>query len=301
MHQTQQRGVHAAIAQDTMRLLEQGSYRNSSGGLVDIAAAQQRAVAGSRLYKPAELDVLRDEAAAAAAALADRAPQIEVTGETTLAAAYRHVVREAAGATVCLNFASAKNPGGGFLKGSQAQEESLARSSGLYPCIAQMEDMYRYNRNLPTCLYSDYMIYSPDVPVFKNDRGERLAQSYAVSFLTAPAVNAGVVRERQPELEARIHAVMLERIRKLLAVIWQQGADSLVLGAYGCGVFRNRPADVAGYFRQVLHDERFGVLFRQIVFAVYDKSPQQATLRAFEQVFGPCRPLPAESPGATAP
>ncbi|WP_230632862.1 TIGR02452 family protein [Paenibacillus athensensis] len=283
MHPQQQRGIHAAIAQDTMNRLEQGFYMNNAGISVSIADAQQRAVAGSRLYRPAELDTVRSDAIAA---LTNRAPQIEVTGETTLEAAYRRIVVEAAGSTACLNFASAKNPGGGFLSGSQAQEESLARSSGLYPCIAQMEEMYRYNRRLSTCLYSDYMIYSPDVPVFKNDRGEPLSVPYAVSFLTAPAVNAGVVREHQPELEARIHADMLERIRKLLAVLWQQGADSLILGAYGCGVFRNRPADVAGYFRQVLLDERFGSLFGNIVFAVYDKSPQRSTLHAFERAFG---------------
>jgi len=70
-----------------------------------------------------------------------------------------------------LNFASAKNPGGGFLGGGSAQEESLARSSGLFPCINQMQQMYETNRAYRSCLYTDHMIYSPRVPVFRDDEG----------------------------------------------------------------------------------------------------------------------------------
>ena len=56
------------------------------------------------------------------------------------------------GDVVCLNFASTKNPGGGFLRGSQAQEESLARASGLYACISPMTGYYDTTRNQPSCL-----------------------------------------------------------------------------------------------------------------------------------------------------
>ncbi|MNR66526.1 hypothetical protein D3C85_1900570 [compost metagenome] len=58
-----------------------------------------------------------------------------------------------------------------------------------------------------------------------------------------------------------------------------------MLGAFGCGVFRNHPAEVAEWFRQVLLDEGYHKLFEQIVFAVLDHSPQQSTLGAFRTAF----------------
>ena len=117
-----------------------------------------------------------------------------MTGETTLAAAERLAEFR----PLCLNFASAKNPGGGLLSGSQTQEESLARSSGLYATLLPMTELYAYNRHLGTSLYSDYMIYSPDVPVFRSDSGLLLEVPYLASFITAPAVNAGAVEKNEP-------------------------------------------------------------------------------------------------------
>src|SRR6185437_10556724 len=101
---------------------------------------------------------------------------------------------EGADRVLALNFASARHPGGGFLKGSQAQEESLARASGLYACIAPLRGMYDANHRFRSCLYTDHLIYSPDVPVFRADNDSLLDHPYPVSFVTAPAVNAGAVR-----------------------------------------------------------------------------------------------------------
>ena len=57
--------------------------------------------------------------------------------------------------------ASAKHPGGGFLGGARAQEESLARSSGLYACI-NGNPMYDHHKAHGDAMYTDYAIYSPD-------------------------------------------------------------------------------------------------------------------------------------------
>src|SRR5262249_53317890 len=144
---------------------------------------------------------------------------------------------------------SAKYPGGGFLGGARAQEESLARSSGLYPCIAQMRGMYEANKQFGSCLYTDHMIYSPRVPVFRDDEGGLLAQPYAVSFLTAPAVNAGAVKEHE---RALVEPTMFARMEKLLSVAVVRRQHTLVLGAWGCGVFKNDTARVAQAFRRHL-------------------------------------------------
>ncbi|MGG4130101.1 TIGR02452 family protein [Paenibacillus illinoisensis] len=280
---TNQRSGRARIAQETLAILEEGQYINGYDRRVSIDEDLKRAIQGSVLYRPAELPALREQVRQLQVAPKSAAAQIEVTGETTLAAASRLVVDEGRTDVVCLNFASAKNPGGGFLGGSQAQEESLARASGLYPCISQMNEMYDHNRKLRTCLYSDYMIYSPGVPVIRDDEDRLLAQYYTTAFITAPAVNAGVVKEREQADDQQIESVMKERIRYILDVAAMNGHRTLVLGAYGCGVFRNDPVDVARYFHDVLVQENFRQSFEQIVFAVLDRSAGQRTIKAFQE------------------
>ncbi|CQR55704.1 TIGR02452 family protein [Paenibacillus riograndensis] len=279
------RNKRASIARETLDILEKGNYTGPAGRMVDIAGDVNACISGTRLYAPDELPQLITAARSRMGEASGRRAELAVTGESTLEAAYRLVVKEGKVQTVCLNFASAKNPGGGFLGGSQAQEESLARASALYPAISQKDEMYKYNRSRKTCLYSHYMIHSPQVPVIRDSQDQLLAEPYCVSFITAPAVNAGVVREREPQEVGHIKTVMLERIRYILAVAAGNGHETIVLGAFGCGVFRNNPAEVAGWFKQVLLDEGYQSLFKQIVFAVLDHSPQQSTLGAFRTVF----------------
>lgn len=265
-------------AQETIKILERGYYFNSLGEKVPIQPELQYAIEHSVLYRPEDQQVLPKVESGSR-------PTIEVTGESSLDAAKRLEWTENRDDVICLNFASAKNPGGGFLNGAQAQEESLSRASGLYPCIVQMEEMYAYHRRLKTCLYSDYMIFSPRVPVFRDGEDQLLDRPYLLSFLTAPAVNAGVVREREPENVPMIDSAMRKRIRKILTVAALHGHRTLVLGAYGCGVFRNRAQDVAGYFAQVLFEEAYEKHFDHIVFAVLDHSARQENLRAFRERF----------------
>ncbi|RJX38919.1 TIGR02452 family protein [Paenibacillus pinisoli] len=269
------RNAAARVAEETLTIIEQGHYRNANNKNVDIGGALTYAIEGAVLYRIEDTDQL----------LSELEPEhtnktiIEVTEETTLEAAAR-LAKEDTELT-CLNFASAKHPGGGFLTGARAQEESLARASGLYPTIAQMKEMYSHNAGQRTCLYSDFMIYSPKVPVFRDDSGALLDEAYPVSIITAPAVNAGVVREREPHNIALIDPVMRRRIDKVLAVAQAHKQTTLVLGAYGCGVFRNNPEEVAAWFRQALTGDKFRGVFRKVVFAIYDTKPGKEVYRAF--------------------
>lgn len=295
------RSGRSRIAHQTLEILEEGVYVNGYDRAVHIKKDMEQAIQSSVLYRPSELSrigeqlrkgVRIEEQASSAGnqpysesmASQGNPARIEVTSETTLAAAARLTLEEDRTDVVCLNFASAKNPGGGFLGGSQAQEESLARATGLYPCIAQMTEMYEYNRKQRTCLYSDHMIYSPDVPVIRDDRDRLLDQYYTTSFITAPAVNAGVVKERKEATDAEIKSVMKQRIRYILEVAAVQGHRTIVLGAFGCGVFRNEPAQVASYFAEVLHEEGYRGYFDHIVFAIYDRSAGQRTLETFKRL-----------------
>jgi uncharacterized protein (TIGR02452 family) len=130
------------------------------------------------------------------------------------------------------------------------------------------------------------MIYSPDVPVFRDADDRLLEQPYPVSFLTAPAVNAGAVRANEPGNVARIAAVMRARIEKVLALAVVHGHEVLVLGAWGCGVFANDPDQVADWFAEHLTgDGVFRTAFQRVVFAVFDRTPGRSAIWPFERRF----------------
>ncbi|BDI33510.1 TIGR02452 family protein [Capsulimonas corticalis] len=261
-------------AQETLAIFEAGRYTAPSGRVVEVRDAQAAAMAGTRLYLPSDFpDPLPLYAKRIGATV------IEVTAETTLEAARRLAPSN----PMALNFASAKNPGGGFLNGSQAQEESLARSSGLYPCLLHGRPMYDYHRQLGTCLYSDHMIYSPDVPVIREDEGALLDTPYTMSFLTSSAVNAGALYRNEPHNISQIQPTMAERLRKVLWLASEHGHNTLILGAWGCGVFRNDPAMIAGLFAEALGPGApFDRCFAHVTYAVYDGSENQEVIRAFQ-------------------
>ncbi|WP_045747000.1 MULTISPECIES: TIGR02452 family protein [Actinoplanes] len=238
------------IAKETVTIVDRGGYDG-----VRIADEVARAVAGTRLYLPD--DTLPEPS------VVDGPPAIEVTGESSLAAA-----RRLGDGVACLNFASARNPGGGFLNGAQAQEESLARSSALYPCLRAAGDFYAHHRAEPSLLYSDRIIHAPDVPVFRDDRGALLTEAYPVSFLVSAAPNRSALARQQPELLPRVPEVLARRAARVLRVAGAHGHRKLVLGAWGCGVFGNDPAMVADAFAGALSVSPW---FERVTFAVMDR------------------------------
>ncbi|MFY1620317.1 TIGR02452 family protein [Micromonospora sp. WMMD736] len=253
------------IARQTVEIVESGRYRNDDGVEVLVGAAVRAAVAGTRHHLPDEVLAVRDAVPGVAA--------VEVTHESTLQAAYR-----LGPGAACLVFASARNPGGGFLNGAQAQEESIARSSALYPCLRAAPEFYAFHRAQQDLRYSDRVIYSPLVPVFRDDEGNLLEQPYPTSFLTAAAPNLGAMARNQPAHAADVPAVLARRARRVLEVAAAHGDRSIVLGAWGCGVFRNDPAAVAGAFAEALHAvDRFD----RVVFAIRDGLPGTPVYGAF--------------------
>jgi uncharacterized protein (TIGR02452 family) len=271
------RDYRQQLARETLAALARGTYDGPKGA-VDFAASQRAAEAGSHLYRPTDAADLLRELTWPAGPLAD----VRVIGDTTLEAAAQVAVEF--GRVGVLNFASARNPGGGFLGGSQAQEESLARSSGLYPCLTQFAEMYAHN-SLPTstALYSDHLIYSPGVPVLRQDDGQWLPQPLLLDILTAPAVNAGALARNAPDLLPQLVPTMRQRLRLVLAAAARHGVEALVLGAWGCGVFANDPAQVARLFAEALAEPSIRGRFRCITFAVFDPKPPHTVLLAFER------------------
>jgi uncharacterized protein (TIGR02452 family) len=269
---------------ETVRILERGYYKIREEK-VSLQAALDTCKEGTVLYVPEDFDTLWNE-------LKERSKEttgeyetkISVVNSDTLSASqallpeYAHVA--------CLNFASARNPGGGFLGAARAQEESLARSSGLYASLLTQPEFYAYHREVRSCLYSHRVIFSPQVPVIRDERGKLIDKPWSVSMLTCAAVNVGALQKNEPEKLRLVHGIMQERVRMVLAVAARQKVDALVLGAWGCGVFRNDPEEIAMLFADALERPELKGRFAQVTFAIYNpKGGPDKNIAAFQQTF----------------
>ncbi|MFD7256271.1 TIGR02452 family protein [Streptomyces sp. NPDC059874] len=274
------------IARENAEILASGGYRTRSGRQVKLAAALADAKAETRIYGPNRVIPGED------LLLTRFRTAVEVTGESSTVAARRLAapgLEPSAGVArvAVLNFASARNPGGGYVRGAKAQEEALCRASALYETLLEAPEYYEVHRAERSTFYTDRVIHSPGVPVFRDDRGALLDTPFRAGFLTSPAPNAGTIRRQEPERTAEIPLALARRGELVLEVAALHGYERLVLGAWGCGVFQNDPADVAGAFRGLL-EGRFAGVFERVVFAVLDRNPgpQSAFEREFEDFAG---------------
>lgn len=183
-----------------------------------------------------------------------------------------------------MNFANAHNPGGGFLLGANAQEEALCRCSSLYESISSKDAsvMYKYNNLHPSRVESDYMLISPDVVVFRNEKYELLEEPVTMAVVTVPAPNRfGAALLASQKL---IEETFIRRIKIMLTAAAKYGYKNIVLGAWGCGAFGNKPEDVSEYFRRVIIDDEYGYCFENICFAIYGAEDGK-NITAFRRCF----------------
>jgi uncharacterized protein (TIGR02452 family) len=187
-----------------------------------------------------------------------------------------------------LNFASATNPGGGVVWGSSAQEESLCRCSTLYPALNQknlLVNYYNFHRSRQDSLYTDCCIYTPDVKVIKSDTDypERLDSSkfFNVDVITCAAPN---LRHADPISDAELERLHLKRGRRILDIAVENKIDCLVLGAFGCGAFRNDPQIVARVYAKLM--EEFKGAFDLVEFAVFYWGNEITNYQAFKDALG---------------
>ena len=261
------RSEAAALGRSAVEAIRQGAYLGPAGERVDWSREVEHARISKRSIPP-------DEQLAPSASPAVQRTRVQVTNETTLQAAHRLTLWLQR--PVALNFANGVQPGGGFLVGARAQEEGLCRSSALFATL-EGDPMYAYHRTRPRPDSSDWVIHSPDVPVFRQG-GAALPRPWLLSFLTCAAPVAQVIG--QPEagdlLERRIHRV--------LEVASALGYTELVLGAWGCGAFGNDPTRTARDFRRAL-ETTFRGRFSGVVFAIADWSAERRFLGPFRDVF----------------
>lgn len=220
-------------------------------------------------------------------ALSNTEIRIEETASFAAAKRYAGTSRVAV-----LNFANPHYPGGGAANGAMAQEECLCRSSNLYPCLNRepiLSDFYRYHREKTDYFFSDRLVYTRDVTVFKDDSPlpQYLPREewFRVDVITCAAP---FLAQRKYTNRAALKLTFKSRIRNILEAAIDNGAEVLVLGAFGCGAFKNPPEVVAAAFREVLQEGRYHAAFQKLVFAIEPSVQEGAVcpnLAAFETEF----------------
>ena len=196
---------------------------------------------------------------------------------TTSEAIYKYGEECRGDKITALNFASYKNPGGMFLNGSSAQEESLCHESNLYNILKRLEDRFYVpnRRRLNNSLYNSNLIYTPSV-YFES---VNLDEVYC-DIITCAAPNRTAARRWKKIPDDIINEHMEDRIDHVLFAALDNRVDVLILGAFGCGVFGNEPKVVAKIFKKFLETDYKGV-FKKVVFAI----PAGKNYDKFKEVF----------------
>ncbi|KAI9775139.1 MAG: hypothetical protein M1835_005922 [Candelina submexicana] len=174
---------------------------------------------------------------------------------------------------VCiLNMANATHGGGGWLKGALAQEEALCYRTSLSFTLKR--------KFYPLPELSG--IYSPSVIVIR----QNLAAGHALLDLNRPddlpvvsVVSVAAIRDPPLTSDGKGYArrgdreLMKEKLRMVLRIAGVNGHRRLVLGALGCGAFRNPREEVVRCWREVFREGEFGGgWWESVVFAVLDGS-----------------------------
>lgn len=273
---------NVAVFEDTEKLCKTDSRLKES---VRKATENQRIILESDTIKPADKNRYKEVA------------NVVVSKKKTLEASSYYQGEKVA----IHNFASATNPGGGVTKGSTAQEECICRCTGLYFSLnssSAWNSFYTPHRSSGNPIHNADIIYTPSVTVFKTDTAYpklmREADWYDVDVITCAAPNLREKPHNQYNSGDRGSAIKIsdkellaiheERLRRILDIAASNGVETIILGAFGCGAFKNKPEVVALAAKNVLKDYMYA--FKNIEFAVYCSHDDDINFRTFSRVLG---------------
>lgn len=264
------RSERIGIAEETVSISRAGRYTSAAGNEVCFDSAVD-----TRFWKASDLKALSLDGA-----VVSDSTRIQCLDEGVVDTIFRlrdeGVDMERTGV---LNFASAYHPGGGFLNGSMAQEEALAYCSNLY--VNQIDTpFYEENRLLRSKMYSDNMLESR-VTFFRDSAYRLVERPVKTMVITSPAVNMGQVKLKGED-ERLACQVMRGRMGLVLDLMICRGCTTAVLGAFGCGVFKNDPDLVAKNWLELLEEK--GQYFERVIMAVLDK-PGYSNYKVFRKYF----------------
>lgn len=251
---------------ETVYIAHLGYYKSESGKTVELPRNPN--ITSGTVFYSKEFSVDRMPALNAETI-------IEVIDEDCLEATVR-LAKEGYFPAV-LNMASRQNPGGGVLKGSRAQEESIFRRTDIFKSLYQFVP-YGENFGVPVAK-SQYPldpnfggIYSPDVLLFRHPESKECALLETPEYINVISVAAMRNPELTPSGDISRHLIkgVKNKMRTIFRIALRHRHDALVLGAWGCGAYRNPPRHIASLFHEVLNEKEFKNKFRKIVFAILE-------------------------------
>ncbi len=174
-----------------------------------------------------------------------------------------------------VNYASPVTAGGGVIRGALSQEESMCRSTTLYPCLHTLElqeQFYDKNRECGTFCYTDACIYTPGIIGICRDGvlPERLQEKdwYVMDVISCAAPNIRMDSVSGDNSRHNLQSILDKRIRGIIQVALCNRIEVLILGVFGCGIYGNSPEMVVSAFKKALKEYQYS--FRAIEFAIYD-------------------------------
>ena len=209
-----------------------------------------------------------------------------VSGKRSLEAAKDYKGKKVA----VLNYANNHSIGGAPYSAG-AQEESLCRCSTLLPCLEAMKEPFyikhsnMYRTRKMNFMGNDDLIYTPEVVVFKTD--ERTDPVYPrmmehddwfkVNVITCAAPQLFGSVKRPDNYEDSIRS----RIKKILDVAIKEGNEVIILGAWGCGAFKNPIEIVSRLFVEQVRNYNFETV--EFALATRNDVRSSAFARALKQ------------------
>lgn len=200
----------------------------------------------------------------------------------------KSLIQHHEGKTAVLNFASYKNPGGKFFDGSAAQEEALCHDSNLYNVLRAFPEYYAWNkRHNNKALYTNRALYTEDVIFFD--------ESVCVYGADPVQIKADVITCAAPNFYAASKYAKVDpedneeelekRIKFVLDVAEDNNVETLILGAFGCGVFGQDAMTVAKYFKKYL--KGYDYHFKNVYFSIKDRG-NHGNYSLFKLIFDSC-------------
>ena len=298
------KNIRIEVYKHNMEIFKAWKYESPSGKMIDLIGTRQELLDATKVY--------REEVSATKIPVRYATTQTGCANEDCLVVA-KQLIDLGLNPAV-LNLADAYQACGMYNSGSSAQEESLCRASTLSLTLYQYYNkMWAKKAGVPLRPISAYPmdihfggIYSPGVTVFRDNQKTGFAlreEPYQTAFISLAALNF------RPDDKAKINnreycadngdftpegeQIMFDKIRTIYRIALLNGHDSLVLGAFGCGVFQLKPELVAKYFKQILDEDEFRGKFHTIVFAMLEgkatsrkKVEEEGDFAPFYQIFG---------------
>lgn len=252
-----------AVYANTMAIVRKGKYVSPKGKEVTITDTDKM-LEGTKFYgKKAIVDY---------DAIPRYPTEIMVVDNDCLYEA-KHLIDNGFNPCV-LNMASFHKPGGGVVEGSSAQEENIFRRTNIFQSLYQFHSIgenygIKQREERYPLDYNFGGIYTPSVTVFKGSDDVDympLEEPFKIAVVSVSAVkNPTLVNGK---LQPWVIDTTKSKIRQILDIALENGHDSVVLSAFGCGAYKTPPTEMAKLFKEVLENKKYKGAFKVIHFAI---------------------------------